>query len=288
MLGKARALLRDPLMRFLLAGALLFAGYEFVNRGKAAPDAVEPVHIGAGDIRWLEQTFANQWQRSPGESEMRDLVNALVEEELLAREAEALGLAKDDTIVRRRLAQKLTFMVDDTARIVEPTDAELKTFFAANADLFRSPATDLVRAALLQPGTAPERRTGRPRGARPRSPRTAPTPPSIGDPILLEREFRDLEAQSVSDVFGPDFAKAIFSQKPGVWAGPVKSGYGLHLVRVTDLDRAGRSRLRGGALEGSGGMAAPSGGRGEGGLSWQTPREVRRRHRRRHRADARG
>ena len=117
---KRLKLLRDPLLHFVVAGSVLFGGYELINRGEMNPPATDPVHIGEGDIRWLKDTFANQWQRPPTEDELRGLVAGFLEEELFAREAKALGLDQNDTIVRRRLAQKLTFLVEDTSRIVEP------------------------------------------------------------------------------------------------------------------------------------------------------------------------
>jgi hypothetical protein len=101
-------LLREPLFHFLIAGALLFAGYEWLNRGKPQSEALEPVRIGEGEARWLRETFASQWRRQPTADEFNGLLATLVNEEVLAREARALGLDQDDTIVRRRLAQKLT------------------------------------------------------------------------------------------------------------------------------------------------------------------------------------
>ena len=117
-------LYRDPLLHFALAGALLFAGYSLVNRGETNASATNPVHISQGDVRWLKETFADQWQRSPTDDELRGLVAGFLEEQLFAREAKTLGLDQDDTIVRRRLAQKLAFLVDDTSRAVEPSDEE--------------------------------------------------------------------------------------------------------------------------------------------------------------------
>ena len=147
-------LLKDPLLHFVVAGAILFAGYELINRGEINPSATDPVHIGEGEIRWLKETFANQWQRPPTEDELRGLVAGFLEEELFAREAKALGLDQNDTIVRRRLAQKLTFLVDDTSRIVEPADEELRRFYDANAEPSGSGAHNL-HPTLLQPRKAP-------------------------------------------------------------------------------------------------------------------------------------
>ena len=107
-----------------------------MNRETDAP-STDPVHIGEGEIRWLKKTFANQWHREPTGEELHRLVSSLLEEELLAREAKTLGLDQNDTVVRRRLAQKLTFLVDDTSRISEPSDEDLRQFYDTNAERFR-------------------------------------------------------------------------------------------------------------------------------------------------------
>jgi hypothetical protein len=235
---KRLKLLRDPLLHFVVAGSVLFGGYQLINRGEMNPPVTDPVHIGEGDIRWLKDTFANQWQRPPTEDELRGLVAGFLEEELLAREAKALGLDQNDTIVRRRLAQKLTFLVEDTSRIVEPADAELRRFYDANAERFRVEAC----VSFTQLFFNPERRQHAESDARAALVLISETgtngAAAMGDPILLENEFHEVDEQTVSNVFGADFARAVFLLKPGPWAGPVKSGYGVHLVRVTDLSPA--------------------------------------------------
>ena len=87
---------RDPLLHFAVAGALLFVGYALMNRGETDPPSTEPVHIGNGEVRWLKETFANQWQRTPTDDELSGLVAGLIEEELLAREAKTLGLDQNE------------------------------------------------------------------------------------------------------------------------------------------------------------------------------------------------
>ncbi|MGZ5477604.1 MAG: peptidylprolyl isomerase [Thermoanaerobaculia bacterium] len=231
-------LLRDPLLHFVIAGAILFAGNELMNRSELNPSAIEYVHIGEGEIRWLKDTFANQWQRPPTEDELRGLVAAFLEEELFAREAKALGLDQNDTIVRRRLAQKLTFLVDDTSRIVEPTDEELRRFYHTNAERFRGQA----RITFSQLFFNPEKRQHAESDARAALVSISATgsddAAAMGDSIPLENEFYEVDEQAVSNVFGADFARAIFLLKLGSWTGPVKSGYGVHLVRVIDLSPA--------------------------------------------------
>ena len=145
-----------------------------------------------------------------------------------------MGLDQNDTIVRRRLAQKLTFLIDDTSRIVEPTEEELRRFSNAHAERFQ------MRRAYPSPNSSSTRKGDSTRSltrARRlcRFRRRVHDAVSVGDPILLENEFREVDEQTVSNVFGADFARAVFLLKPGSWAGPVKSGYGVHLVGVTDL-----------------------------------------------------
>ena len=231
-------LLRDPLLHFVIAGVVLFGGYELINRGEMNPPATDPVHMGEGDIRWLKDTFANQWQRPPNQDELRGLVASFLEEELFAREAKALGLDQNDTIVRRRLAQKLEFLIGDTSRIVEPADAELRRFYDTNAERFGVEA----RVSFTQLFFNPEKRQHAESDARAAlvsiSGMGADGAAAIGDPILLENEFHEVDEQTVAKMFGADFARAIFFLRPGSWAGPVKSGYGVHLVRVTNLSPA--------------------------------------------------
>src|SRR5512144_748603 len=96
-------ILREPLLHFVIAGAVLFGGYTLLDRGEPNAAGLGPVHIGKGEVRWLRETFSNQWRRTPTSEELNGLVTNLIEEELLAREARALGLDQNDTVVRRRL-----------------------------------------------------------------------------------------------------------------------------------------------------------------------------------------
>jgi hypothetical protein len=234
-------LLREPMLHFVIAGALLFAGDAFLNRDQAASDEVESIRIGEGEIRWLHETFANQWQRPPTNEELSGLVASLLEEELLAREARALGLDQGDTIVRRRLAQKLSFLVEDTSQIVEPTEDELHRFYSANIDRFQTEP----RVSFAQIFFSTERRRHAEADAKAAlisiSATDGTTDPALmGDSLLLEQSFRDIDRRALSGMFGADFAAAVFGLKPGSWHGPIRSGFGLHLVEVTHVSPAVR------------------------------------------------
>src|SRR5688572_15971893 len=118
-------LLHEPLLHFIVAGGVLFGAYTWLGERGAQSPGLEPVRIGTGEVKWLTDTFSGQWMRPPNSEELQGLISDLVKEELLAREAREMGLDENDTIVRRRLAQKLEFLVEDTANVVEPSEADL-------------------------------------------------------------------------------------------------------------------------------------------------------------------
>jgi len=215
--------LREPLVHFLLAGALLFGAYAWLNR--SGGEAPRVVRISAAEVNWLKETWSRQWSRAPSEQELRGLVADYLKEVLLAREAKSLGLDTNDTIVRRRLAQKMEFLVQDTARLAEPREDELRRLYDAERGRFQSPA----RLTFMQVYFKNE--AGARRGMQEIVKRN---PAELGDPSLIEREYARADAQEVGAVFGPDFAGKVFALDPGRWHGPLASSYGFHLVRVNE------------------------------------------------------
>jgi hypothetical protein len=231
-------LLKEPLLHFLVVGAVLFGAYAWLNRG-APENSAGVVRITAGEVAWLKETWARQWQRAPDDRELQGLVADYLREELLAREARAMGLDVGDTIVRRRLAQKMTFLLEDTARIAEPAEEELHRLYEANRERFRAPA----RVSFTQVFFSRDRRAERvvddakktlaelSKGAAPAD------AAELGDPSLLQQDFADLDEQAVANQFGAEFARAVCALEPGRWHGPLESGYGLHLVRVAEVHK---------------------------------------------------
>jgi hypothetical protein len=224
-----RGFLGEPLLHFTVAGAILFAGYGWMNA--AAPSKADaPVRIGQGEIGWLRETFSSQWRRDPSDEELKALVETLVREQLLAREAQELGLDRDDTIVRRRLAQKLTFLVEETTRIGDPDEVELQKYLAANAERYRSQP----RISFRQVFYSLKRRADAAGDARAALGTISGRDIPDGDPLPLDASFSQVDPAAISSLFGPSFAESIASMAPGGWAGPVKSAYGVHLVIVTE------------------------------------------------------
>ncbi len=218
--------LREPLVHFLLAGAALFVAHAWLNRG-ASEGGDEPgvVRITAAEVEWLTEAWARQWRRPPTDTELRGLVTEYARERLLAREALEMGLDENDTIVRRRLAQKMEFLVEDTARLVEPTEDELHRLYSEGRERYQVPARVSFRQIFFRTEAAARR------GMADLSTRDAA---ELGEPTLLEPEHAGADPQVVTSLFGGEFADRVLALEPGRWEGPVRSAYGFHLVRVSE------------------------------------------------------
>jgi len=223
--------LREPLVHFLAIGVALFALYGLVNDDVDGAD--NRIEITDGTIARLTDTWTKTWQRSPTDAELRNLIDGHIREEVLVREALALGLDTDDVIIRRRLAQKMEFLAEDLSRLTEPQDAELKRFFAANPELFREPARLSFRQIYFNAD-----RRGATVAAEAETLLTAlragePVDlDSSGDRFMLDLNYELATEREVARAFGTRFAAALFATASNGWHGPLESGYGLHVVLV--------------------------------------------------------
>lgn len=232
-------LLREPLVHFLLVGAALFVTDAVIERAPTRETGNQrELHIGEGDVRWAVETWTRQWQRSPSQEELRGLVQDLLKEELLAREAHELGLDKDDAVVRRRLAQKMTFLIEDTSARAEPDEGELRQFYEAHHEEFRREARVSFTQVFFDRARARSQANARQTLVELASASDAALMTGKGDQLLIEPEVHDADEGSVAAQFGQDFARAVFALAPGAWHGPIESAYGLHLVRISAITPA--------------------------------------------------
>lgn len=224
-------LLGEPLLHFLLLGALIFGGYSLVSARDAA--SRDDIVVSAGKIEHLEALFERTWQRPPSQQELEGLVRDFVREEVAYREGMSAGLDRDDTIIRRRLRQKLEFLAEDFASRVEPSDAELSEYLAAHTEDFRVEPRLTFRHVFFD-----AEKHGKDLEAEARdllialNGDPALDAAVLGDRILLEPGYQDVSEADVADLFGAPFASAIAELQPGAWRGPIASAYGVHLVRV--------------------------------------------------------
>src|SRR5215472_3672235 len=223
-------LLREPLLHFLLLGAVIFVAFSFVTRHKT--DKPGEIVVTLGTLENIVTGFTRTWQRPPTEGELQGLVRDYIREEAAYREALSMGLDRDDTVVRRRLRQKLEFLSEDLAAHADPSDAELDVFLHAHPGLFRSEPLLSFRQIYLNPqvhGTNLQQDECR-LLAEVRSAGGHADLSSLGDPFLLAQSFENVSLADVKQTFGEQFASGLSKLSPGQWQGPVNSGYGTHLV----------------------------------------------------------
>ena len=237
----AGRLLREPLLQFLFFGLLLFTGYHLLNRHPDPREQPERIELTADDLQQIRIAWLAQGRSELTSEEMQSLVDAKVREEILYREALALGLDKGDTIVKRRMAQKMEFLFEDVAALREPTADELKVWFEKSSERFRLPA----RATFRHLYVSPDRRGSRARvdaaqGLEKLAGQAADAPETmaLADRFMFQDYYADRSFDDVAKTFGPPFARALFQVTPGSWAGPIESGYGWHLVWVDALTPA--------------------------------------------------
>jgi hypothetical protein len=234
----AKGLLREPLVHFLFIGLALFAVYGALQKVPGKSGASYRIEFTQDDLRQLQMAFTAQWQRPPTSQEFLGLLNAKVREEILYREALALGLDKDDTIVKRRMAQKMEFLSEDVAAAHEPTTQELKNWFAKNPQGFVLPGRVTFRHLFF----SADRRGQKAREDAARAlkklagkPEEYAAASALADRFMLQDYYRDRTAEQLAKELGSNFALSLFRLTPGSWQGPIESGYGWHLVWIDSL-----------------------------------------------------
>jgi hypothetical protein len=239
-----KRLLHEPLIHFLAIGALLFGFYRF-TADQAVPEAGNRIIFGAGDVEQMRAIFIRQRQRPPTEEELSGLINARMYEEVLYREALAIGLDKDDTIIKRRLAQKFEFLMEDLTDLGNPSEGELAAFFKQYGDRYQVPGRLSfvhVYFSNAKRGQSAEQEAKKDL-VRLRSGAPAAAAEEMGDAFLLEHAYKQIPPEEIDKIFGPGFAAQLAKAPLREWQGPIASGYGLHLVRIDERDVSRASAL---------------------------------------------
>ncbi len=237
-----KKLLKEPLVHFLALGAVLF-GIGIV-RGEGNGPATNRITITPGVTERLMEGFRRTWQRPPTEDEFRGLVEDYLKEEVLYREALAMGLDRDDQIIRRRMRQKLEFLTADLVESFEPSEEELQAHLDGNPNLYRQETT--LSFAQVYVGERDGREQDRTRALSILEElRTNPNadPEQMGDPFMYPAMHRDMRERDVLGVFGDKFTAQVVELPVGEWSGPITSAFGLHVVRLDMLDLGRPSEL---------------------------------------------
>ena len=227
---KIRSLLREPLLHFLLIGMLLFLLY-----GKVAPPSADGnrITVNRTVIAALASQFQATWSRPPTPVELNGLVDSYVRDEVLFREGTALGLLKDDPVIKRRVRQKLEVLIEEEGKSATPSDAELTAYLSRNAAEFRMPPVLSFQQVLFDPASYGDLLESA-LTASMAALNSGATAESQGKPSMLPSHVEKLPLDLVIREFGDDFGNALESAPVGQWIGPIRSGFGVHLVRISE------------------------------------------------------
>lgn len=224
--------LREPLIHFLFIGGLLFVVYGLQNEG--FDDQSKRIVFTEADISRMVLLWEKQRQRPPTQAELNGLIERQIREQVMYREALAMGLDKNDNIVRRRLAQKVEYITANIAEQVEPTEKELTTYLNAHSDKFEIPGRldfeQIYFNADKRGSTAESDATHLLSKLNQAESNINIT--KAGDAFMMGLQHKNMTDYDISRLFGKNFAKKLFTLSVGRWHGPVSSEFGFHLIRI--------------------------------------------------------
>ena len=227
-------LLKEPIIPFLMVGAALFGLQAFWSLGGSQGSA--EIVVSDEQAATMVKAFVRTWQRPPSQEELQRLFDDHVRTEVLVREAMALGLDRNDTIVRRRLRQKMEFVNEGELKLSLASNQELQGHLMAHADRFRSEPLVSFEQVFLDPARRGDRlnRDAAAFKAQLNSKGQGLNASALGDPLaMIESRWSEERRSELVAQFGSTFTDALLEQPRGSWVGPIPSAYGMHLVRVS-------------------------------------------------------
>ncbi|MGD8439011.1 MAG: peptidyl-prolyl cis-trans isomerase, partial [Holophagae bacterium] len=233
--------LRHPAFHIIVLGVLVAVAI-LVLRGAPTGEESRRVVVTGSDVLQLRAGFVRTWQRQPTDAELRGLVERHIRQEVLYREALARGYDRDDPVVRQAMQQKMEFLAAAQGGQGPPTDDEIEAYFALRREKYRLPAVVSLAQVYINSDAGQGPAEQRAEELLARLERDDPGPDELavlGDSIMLSPTYDNVTENELASIFGRDFADAVVALEPGSWRGPIRSGYGLHLVKVTRR-RAGR------------------------------------------------
>jgi len=229
------ALVREPLVHFLVIGAVLFVTFD-LRQGDSG-EAENLILISSGQVDQFSAQFERTWIRPPTDAELAALVEGYIRDEVYYREARAMGLDENDGIVRQRMRLKLEFLLEDLAGQASPDDEQLTEFMLRHPDRFQIEP----RISFTQVYLSPDKRQDLAADSTEMLARLTggAAPETEGDRLMVDQTHTLASQYRIENVFGASFAEQLVALEPNGWIGPILSGYGAHLVKVTEK-QAGR------------------------------------------------
>ena len=240
MSNRVTRLFTEPLIQFLIIGACIYGAYALF--GAPEEDFRDTrVHVDSARINAFISEWESRWNRPPTPEEINGLIQSYIKEDVLYRQAVAMGLNEDDPITRRRMAQKLEFLTSDLAMMVQPAEGELEQYFENNNKVYRAPDRMTFSQIFFDPDSRGNKTLEDAAKALIKLQAVGvPTEESmqVGDGFMLQSDFVSVTEAGAFRQMGSAFVEAVVQLEPGVWHGPVLSGYGVHLVYVYSYEKA--------------------------------------------------
>ena len=230
-------LIREPLVQFFFIGAAIYLLYG-VFAEPAVEEADKTIIVSAGEIEWMNASWQKRWNRPPTAAEFDGLVQQYIKETVLYREALTMGLNQHDTVIRRRLAQKLEFLARDLVALTPPTEGELQSYFNEHQSIYQEPARFTFTQVFIDPdkrGDATLADAEKIKATLIERGETVDNAGALGDDLMLQDYYTENDKSAIQRLFGSGFAESLIELSPGQWHGPVLSGYGVHLVYVHSI-----------------------------------------------------
>jgi PPIC-type PPIASE domain len=233
MLQSFKNIIRQPLLHFLLIGGVLFVLYYAVNPLAKQKDIIV---IDDELVSRMVTVFEKEWNRSPSTDEMKGILERYIQQEVYYRKALLMNLDHNDEIIRRRLDQKLRFITNDMANLKEPKEQELIAYYEANNGKYLLPREYSFSHIYFSPD---KRANAREDALFTLQTLTASAQVNDvvnqGDAFPYAYQLENLSDREIAQQMGDDFAKGIADLPLKQWAGPVVSGYGIHLVFLKEV-----------------------------------------------------
>lgn len=229
-----RKFLSEPLLHFGLIGVALFVLYQGVSRNA---DANLQIVVTEDTVAMLAEQFAAVWVRQPTATEIRNLVDSYIRDEILYRQGVAMGLDQNDRIIQRRVLQKLEVLSEETSALNPPTDAELDTYLQNNATRYAMQPVIDYRQVLFDPSRHGASLQAKIDAAMARLD-AGDDPATLGDSTMLPTGAAAVPLDRLARDFGQEFADELMTLPVGSWEAPVRSGFGVHIVRVGNRTEA--------------------------------------------------
>ena len=227
-----KTILREPLLHFLLLAGIVFVLFQQVSNDVSPKN--NDIVVSKEQIRALRSEYLKVWQRPPNDQELTKLIQNYIREEVLYREALALGFDKNDGVIRRRMSQKMKFLTENLTDLQQVEDKELQIYLGKNVEQYMQPSHFSFRQIYFN-NKKHQLTQGEFVSLLKKLQNGEVDPKNTGDPIMIDHQFKMLRETEISRILGARFLQSLKTAPRGSWQGPIQSGFGHHLIFVSEF-----------------------------------------------------